>query len=80
MSYLLYVGPLVSLDDVTWGDTPPYHSSDLEYVAPGRRVLELPLFSWPHLPEDCPSSREYGTQWLFGDTLLVCTGCGLDCT
>lgn len=75
-----YIGPLLRTTDVFWGDVPQYHTPDREFVYPGRRVLDLPLFSWPHAPEDCPGGEEYGTKWLFDDTILVCTGCGLDST
>jgi hypothetical protein len=75
-----YVGPLVSTADVSWGDVPAYHTPHREYVVQWRRVLELPGFSWPYTPEDCLGSPEYGTKWLFEDTVQVCTGCGLNTT
>ena len=48
-----------------------------EFVAPGRRIVNLPGRTWAHAPGDCP---ETGTEWVCNDQLLVCTGCGLDCT
>lgn len=71
---------LLGRDDASWGAEASYHTPDREFVYPGRKVLELPLFSWPHTPEECPGSAEFGTEWFFEGTVLVCKGCGLDST
>ena len=45
----------------------------------GREVVDAPEMNWPHTPETCPTD-EVITRWIRADTVLVCTGCGLDCT
>lgn len=50
-----------------------------QYVAPGRRVIEIPGVTWPAAsPERCQNAVWQG-KWFEGKVLL-CTGCGLDCT
>lgn len=47
------------------------------YVYPGRLVVEG---DWPAArPEECQDDSNRGT-WILGDQILVCAGCGLDCT
>jgi hypothetical protein len=76
----VYIPLSLDAEDATWGDAPSYHTPDREFVYPGRCVLVFPDHEWPHIPEDCPGSLEYGTQWYLEDTVLVCLGCGLDST
>ncbi len=58
-----------------------YHREGSErfYVAPGRRVIDMPDRTWPATrPEECKNIFWSG-EW-FGDMALLCTGCGLDAT
>lgn len=71
---------LIGRDDATWGDEPRFHTPDREYVYPGRKVLVLTGHEWPHTPEECPGQSDFGTEWFFDGTVLVCKGCGLDST
>ncbi|MCG5466720.1 hypothetical protein MED01_005762 [Micromonospora sp. MED01] len=49
-----------------------------EWVYPGRLVIEG---NWPAaIPEHCTATDEGLTDWIANRTVLVCTGCGLDCT
>ena len=48
-------------------------------IAPGRRVLHLPGRTWAATPDTCTDFSEHG-EWVLGGMLLVCPGCGLDCT
>lgn len=37
--------------------------------------------AYPYTPETCRRAGGlFPGTWLFGGTVLVCTGCGLDCT
>jgi hypothetical protein len=55
-----------------------YHGEDFDRVVPGRRVVDVPGRVWPaRRPEDCVST-EIG-EWITLE-LLLCEGCGLDCT
>lgn len=56
-----------------------YHGSQTQgWVYPGRAVIEG---SWPAaIPEHCTATDDESTEWIAGRTVLVCTGCGLDCT
>ena len=64
---------------ITYRDAEVLHhgsGSDFEYVSPGRLVVEG---TWPeNRPETC--KIEYETEWIAKGQILVCTGCGLDCT
>ncbi|TWJ20835.1 hypothetical protein JD76_00935 [Micromonospora endolithica] len=55
-----------------------YHGSDTRgWVYPGRTVVEG---DWPAaIPEHC-TATDSDTQTLAGGLVIVCTGCGLDCT
>ncbi|MFI7517532.1 hypothetical protein ACIBVK_28955 [Micromonospora echinofusca] len=55
-----------------------YHGSDTrDWVYPGRTVIEG---DWPAaIPEHC-TATDSDTQTLAGGLIVVCTGCGLDCT
>lgn len=44
---------------------------------PGRMVLHIPGRVWLDTPDECYAG---GTEWVLGGAVLVCTGCGLDCT
>lgn len=47
-----------------------------EAIFPGRLSL---VGNWPHYnPEDC--CTEHPSEWMYDGRLLICTGCGLDCT
>jgi hypothetical protein len=72
-----YEAPDLTGTAITWGDAPATHGG--EYVYPGRRVAVIPGRVWPSTPEVCEAGM-LDTEWLAGGTLLVCTGCGLDCT
>lgn len=56
---------------------------DLTMVPTGiysdRQIFSVPGITHPHTPETC---REVDTagMWVLDDLVLVCTGCGLDCT
>ncbi|MEH1124868.1 hypothetical protein [Micromonospora sp. CPCC 206061] len=53
-----------------------YHGKLAEPVYPGRLVVDG---DWPATrPEECVG--EYPTQWIGDGQVLICTGCGLDCT
>lgn len=64
-----------------WGHAPSHHGTNPadSYVYPGRRVLLLDGHTWPHQPETCTDTSHTGT-WKLDGLVLVCTGCGLDCT
>ena len=48
------------------------------YEQEGRKVQPG---EWPYAPQSCLVADETGrTRWTEDDTILVCTGCGLDCT
>lgn len=51
------------------GHDPSYKAEKRE-VQPG---------DWPHTPQTCLAD-EFPNEWRQGGTVLVCTGCGLDCT
>ena len=62
----------------SWRPTPAYHGFSRGYVYPGRQILDVPGRTWPAgRPEDCTSTDP--GEWVCDD-VLVCTGCGLDCT
>ncbi|UKD50759.1 hypothetical protein L3Q65_00090 (plasmid) [Amycolatopsis sp. FU40] len=64
-----------------WGRAPSHHGTTraTSYVYPGRHVLVLDGETWPHQPETCPDDTGSG-EWRLDGLVLVCTGCGLDCT
>jgi hypothetical protein len=76
----VYLNPKLIGGEAQWGEEVDFHTPARLYVFPGRRILDLPCLIWPHTPEDCPGGEDYGGTWLFEDTVLVCSGCGLDCT
>lgn len=54
--------------------------ADLYFVAPGRRVIDIPGQTWPAArPEECGNGGNVRTRW-FGEKVLLCLGCGVDCT
>lgn len=73
----LYEPPDLTGTAITWGEEPQHHAGDRVY--PGRRVAVIPGRVWPNTPEQCIADT-FDTEWLAGDTLLVCLGCGLDST
>ncbi|WP_158892663.1 hypothetical protein [Amycolatopsis anabasis] len=55
------------------------HGPYREYVYPGRRVVKIPGREWPAaMPEACTDTSNRG-EWL-NDDILICPGCGVDCT
>lgn len=53
-----------------------------EGVAPGRRVVVVPGREWPaSSPEECEDYSRTG-EWISDGSrdVMVCRGCGLDCT
>ncbi|MGN2642328.1 hypothetical protein ACTD5D_40395 [Nocardia takedensis] len=62
----------------TWADADPEHHGFM-YVAPGRRVMRIPGTEWQATPEKC-TAGPFATTWHLNDTVLLCNGCGLDCT
>ncbi|MFI0796595.1 hypothetical protein ACH4OY_28505 [Micromonospora rubida] len=56
-----------------------HHGSHAQaWVYPGRPVIEG---NWPAaIPEHCTATDDELAEWIADGTLLVCTGCGLDCT
>lgn len=72
-----YEPPDLAGTAITWGDEPAHHGG--EFVFPGRRVAVIPGRIWPNAPEEC-TAGQFDTEWLAGNRLLVCTGCGLDST
>jgi hypothetical protein len=66
------------IDGISYRPGPvAYHGiDDHEFVWPGRVVV---AGDWPRpRPEECSST--YATKWLRSGRILVCTGCGLDCS
>lgn len=60
---------------------PEFHGPNQDYIYPGRRVVIIPGRLWPDVPEECEVADDPGeVEWLAGGRLLVCLGCGLDCT
>lgn len=61
-----------------------YHGADevdRAGVWPGRRVLDIPGRDWPYpSPEECGRAGDLRGEWVLGYAVLVCPGCGLDCT
>lgn len=58
-----------------------YHLADGErqFVYPGRRVIDVPGRTWrASRPEECENGVWDGV-WI-DEKVLLCTGCGLDCT
>jgi hypothetical protein len=64
----------------------PYPDSILFGIGhdPGYKLekREVRPGEWPFTPEACQVAGELTghTRWTENDTVLVCTGCGLDCT
>lgn len=53
---------------------------ELYFVAPGRRVIDIPGETWSAArPEECEGGTDVKTRW-YENKVLLCTGCGLDCT
>jgi hypothetical protein len=53
---------------------------ELYFVAPGRRVIDVPGHTWPAArPEECQNDGNVKAKWI-EEKVLVCQGCGLDCT
>jgi hypothetical protein len=48
------------------------------FPARNRVPVHVPGRSWPWSPSTC-SPDDYPTEWINSE-ILVCTGCGLDCT
>ncbi|GHH25591.1 hypothetical protein [Streptomyces rubradiris] len=56
-----------------------FHGPDRDFVYPGRRAVDVIGRTWPAArPEEC-TNTEWRGEWIAGQ-VLVCTGCGLDCT
>jgi hypothetical protein len=68
----------VSSRGYTWSTSSPTDHAGA-FVWPGRRVLQIRGHVWPYPPSTCPMG-DFDTQWLCEGTVLVCSGCGLDCT
>ena len=50
-------------------------------LPPGDQWREVTPAAWPYRPETCRRAGGlWPGAWLFGGTVLVCTGCGLDVT
>jgi hypothetical protein len=73
-----FVRRSTDVTDVRWrGDLVEYHGPGREYVYRGRRVV---VGKWPAArPEECKDASDQG-EWIAGGKVLVCRGCGLDCT
>lgn len=53
---------------------------ELYFVAPGRRVIDISGTAWPAArPEECQNNGNVKAQW-HENKVLLCQGCGLDCT
>lgn len=68
-------------EGLMWNPTPvAYHGRTHEIrsaVYPGRLAL---AGEWPAArPEECDDESRTGV-WLAGGQILICPGCGLDCT
>jgi hypothetical protein len=77
-----YTPPVADLSRYggSWGDRDvPYHGSPTNEVWPGRRVAHFTGRSWLNNPEQCTAAHG-DTTWVADDQLLICNGCGLDCT
>lgn len=48
-------------------------------IYPGRKILSLPGITHPFTPETCRDIDAPG-MWVLDDLVLVCRGCGIDCT
>ena len=57
----------------------PLHSGHSRPVVPWRRVISIPGITWLDTPETCLSWWAQAV-WLFDGQILICPGCGLDCT
>ncbi|MFF3726866.1 hypothetical protein ACFYYM_31370 [Streptomyces erythrochromogenes] len=66
----------------TWDLTIPSRLHLGSLNAPGRHVLRAPGRRWAHLPATCPVSETVPGEWIGSGEheILVCVGCGLDCT
>lgn len=67
-----------AIPGITYRDqTVEYHGYwEHGYVSPGRPVVDG---TWPeNQPETC--NDDYPTEWIANGQILICTGCGLDCT
>lgn len=80
---MTYAPPDLTGTAITWADEEPaFHGADemdRTVVYPGRRVAIIPGRIWPSTPEECTAGQGE-TEWLAGERLLVCLGCGLDST
>jgi hypothetical protein len=54
-----------------WHDDQPIH--------PDRAVLHIPGRVWLNTPDECTDDSGDG-EWVLDGAVLVCPGCGLDCT
>lgn len=64
----------------TWSPTDATHHGEFgESIYPGRQVLDLPGIVWPHTPDECTHADLPG-RWVLDGQILICDGCGIDCT
>jgi len=73
----LYEQPGLDHVAAEWGRQPVKHAD--RFVWPGRAVLVLPNRTWKYQPESCRDDSGTG-EWVLDGLVLVCRGCGLDCT
>lgn len=48
-------------------------------IYPGRQILSIPGITHPFTPDTCRDVDAPG-MWVLDDLVLVCRGCGIDCT
>jgi hypothetical protein len=76
----LYQRPDLSGTGISYLDqSVAHHGPDRDFVYPDRAVAVVPGRTWPATrPEDCDHTG--GGEWFREGALLLCPGCGLDCT
>lgn len=78
-----YVPPVADLSRYggTWGDRDVvWHGSPENPVWLGRRTVHFAGRIWPSSSPEWCTAAAGDTTWVADEQLLICNGCGLDCT